>query len=67
MNYFQEAKSKHCTYKQDGELAKFLAKELSEVREAEIKQPYKGIETVGKVKADFSFKKFDCEGLCYLI
>lgn len=28
MNYFQEAKSKRCAYKQDGELPKFLERKL---------------------------------------
>lgn len=41
---------------QDGELAKFLARELSELREAEIKQPCKWMETVVKVKGYFSFR-----------
>lgn len=54
MYYFQQDKSKYCTYKQDGELAKFLARELSELREAEIKQPCKWMETVEKEKISFS-------------
>lgn len=66
-NYFQEAKSKYCTYKQDGELAKFLARELTGLREAATKQRCKWIEAVEKVKGDFSFKKLGREGLGYFM
>lgn len=63
LNYFQEAKSKHCTYKQT-ESTTFLVRELSELREAETKQPQKWMETVEKAQAAFSFKESDSEGLC---
>lgn len=60
MNDFQEAKTLYLPT--HSELTMLLARELSELREAETKQP---METVEKVLAAFSFKEFDGEGLCH--